>query len=253
MKKLISFMKQDRHDPVIAGLYETDMSSAYFPKKELEKILPKGMSIPSDEIMSEKFPTVKKIEGMHPFLLQASTGSNVRPPQVNIYTPPYEEIMFYFPVIYTHGNEQQLCSYVPVLYLNFLFGVIFGNWYWKFRKEYKPRMKIEKSDAGRNYTVKDIISMNFNRTSGNNKMELDPFFVQMYKNPTLLVSNSNKTLFYTTEVFSITKVLDISPVYEWNYKGSVIRNNEYTFGHYSEFTFSISKIMDYDTCFHPTG
>ncbi len=244
-------MKQDPHDPVVRGLYETDMVLAYFPKKELEKFLPIAMSIPSDEIMAEKFPTVKKIEGMHPFQLQASTGIDVCHPEVNIDTPSYEEIMFYFPVIYTHGKEQQLCSYVPLLYLNFLFGVILGNCYWGFRKQYKPTMRIEKSDAGRNYAVKNLFNLKFNRTSVKDKMELDPFFVTMFKNPTLIVSYFNKTFFYNTEVYSLTNVTDLSPVYEWNYKGSVIRNDKHTFGHYSEFTFSISKAMDYNTYFHP--
>ncbi len=245
-------MKQNRHDPVITGLYECDMSLAYFPKKELEKLLPRAMSIPSDEIIEKEFPTVKKIDGMLPFLLQASTGIGVHPMIKPDYdSPDYEEIMFYFPVIYTQGNEEQLCSYVPVLYLDYLFGVILGNLYFKFRKEHHPEMKIEKTDAGRKYIVKDIINVDYHRTSNKNKKEIDPFFVQMFKNPTLTVSYLNKAYFYHTDVFSVTTVLDTSPVYEWNYKGSVIRNNEYTFGNYTEFTFSLSKVMSYDAFFHP--
>ena len=252
MQKLISFIKQDRHDPVVIGKYLTHMAVGYFPKVELEKILPPAMSIPSDKVMAEKYPTVKKIEGMHPFQLQASTGNNVHPLISNSDAPSYEEIMFYFPVIYTHKNEEQLCSYVPVLYLDYFFGVIFGNLYFKFRKEYHPKMIIEETDTAKNYIVKDIINMSFHITSKDNKEELDPFFVQTFKNPTLTVSYLNQAYFYNTKVFSLTKVLDTSPVYEWNYKGSVIKNNKDTFGQYSEFTFTISKVMRYKAYFHPT-
>lgn len=251
MQKLISFIKQNPHDPVITGLYETHMAVGYYPREELEKFLPKAMSIPSDKVMAEKYPTVKKIEGMHPFLLQGSTGSNVHFLVHNWAGRPYEEIMFYFPVIYTHKNEEQLCSYVPVLYLEYLFGVIFGNYYFKFRKEYHPKMIIEETDTTKNYIVKDIINASFHITSKTNRKELDPFFVQTFKNPTVTVSYLNQTYFYHTNVFSITKVIDTSPVYEWYYKGSVIRNNEYTFGNYSEFTFTLSKVMRYNTYFHP--
>ncbi len=253
MQRFISFLKQSPHDPVITGLYETHMALAYFPRKELEKFLPPAMSIPSDQVMAEKYPMVKKIEGMHPFLLQASTGSDVHFLIHNWAGRPYEEIMFYFPVIYTHQTEKQLCSYVPVLYLEYLFGVIFGNSYFKFRKEYHPEMIIEKTDRTKKYIVKDIFKADFPQISEDNKKELDPFFVQTFKNPTVIVSYLNRTYFYHTNVFAITKVLDTSPVYEWNYKGSVIQNNKSTFGNYSEFTFSLSKVMSYNAFFHPTA
>ncbi len=251
MQKFISFLKQTPHDPVITGLYETHMAVGYFPRKEVEKFLPPAMSIPSDKVMAEKYPTVKKIEGMHPFLLQGSTGKNVHFLVHSFTGRPYEEIMFYFPVIYTHKHEQQLCSYVPVLYLEYLFGVIFGDLYFKFRKEYHPNMIIEETDTTKDYIVKDIFKASFHITSKKNKKALDPFFMQTFENPTVTVSYLNQAYFYHTNVFSFTKVLDTSPSYEWNYKGSVIKNNENTFANYAEFTFSLSKVMSYDAYFHP--
>jgi len=253
MGKFRSFLKQDPHDPVITGFYQANMATGYFPKEEIEKLLPKAMSIPSDEMMAEKYPTVKKIEGMHPFMLQGSRGSNVHFLIYNYPGRPYEEVMFYFPVIYRHGQEEQLCSYVPALYLEYLFGVILGNLYWGFRKEYHPKMVIQETTTSKAYTIKDIINAHFPQTSKTNKKELDPFFVQTFKNPTVTVSYRNQTYFYHTDVFSITKVIDTSPVYEWNYKGSVIRNDENTFGHYSEFIFTLSKSMRYPDFFHPVA
>jgi len=231
------------------------MALGYYPRVEVEKFLPRAMSIPSEKVMAEKYPTVKKIEGMHPFMLQSATGKNVRP-LIDHYEsrsyPTYHEIMFYFPTIYTHKNEEQLCSYVPVLYLDYFFGVIIGNLYWGFRKEYHPRMIIEETDTSKKCTVKNIINVRFPQTSTDRRQELDPFFEQTFKNPTVTVSYLNQTYFYNTKVFSLTKVLETSPVYEWNYKGSVIKNNKDTFGNYAEFTFTISKSMRYKAYFRPT-
>jgi hypothetical protein len=255
MQKFISFMKQDPHDPILIGIYHANMAVAYFPREEVEKFLPRAMSIPSDRVMAEKYPTVKKIEGMHPFLLQGARGNDVHPLSNNDKPPSYpsyEEIMFYFPVIYTHEKKEHLCSYVPVLYLDYLFGVFVGNLYWGFRKIYHPKMIIEQTDTLKKYTIRDIIHVSFPQTSKSSRQELDPFFVQTFKNPTVTVSYLNQTYFYNTKVFSITKVLDTSPVYEWNYKGSVIKNNENTFGNYAEFTFTISKSMRYKAYFHRT-
>jgi hypothetical protein len=254
-EKYISLMKRDPHDPILIGDYLADMAVAYFPRKELEKFLPRAMSIPSDKVMAEKYPTVMKMEGMHPFMLQSATGNNVRPLMENHESPSYpsyREIMFYFPVIYTHKKEEHLCSYVPVLYLDYFFGVIIGNLFWGFRKEYHPEMIIEETDTSNKCTVKDVICASFHQTSTDSRQELDPFFVQTFENPTVTVSYLHQTYFYNTRVFSLTKMIHTSPVYEWNYKGSVIKNNPNTFGSYSEFTFTISKSMRYKAYFHPT-
>jgi len=254
MQKLKSFMKQDPHDPILKGDYAANMAVGYYPSEALEKFLPRAMSIPSDRVMTEKYPTIKRIEGMHPFMLQSATGNNVRPLINNHESPSYpsyEEIMFYFPVIYTHKKEEHLCSYVPVLYLDYLFGVIVGNLYWGFRKEYHPRMIIEETETSKKCIVKEIIHASFNQTSTHSSQDLDPFFVQTFENPTVTVSYFKQTYFYNTKVYPPTKVLDTSPVYEWHHKGSVIKNNENTFGNYSEFIFTISKSMRYKAYFHP--
>ncbi len=251
MNKLISFIRQSPHEPVITGLYRADMALAYFPAGALERLLPRNMYLPPDSVMDEMYPTAKKIKGMHPFLLQAASGSKVHPIVHELDFRTYQEIMFYFPVIYKKGKEERLCSYVPLLYLEYLFGVIVGNIYFKFRKQYHPEMIIEETDKTRKYKMKDIIDLNFPKVSMNNRKELDPFFVQTFNNPTITVSYLNKPYFYHTDVFDITKMLDTSPVYEWHYKGAVIRNNENTFGNYSEFTFTLSKVMSYKDYFHP--
>ncbi|MBW2421890.1 MAG: hypothetical protein JRH19_25370, partial [Deltaproteobacteria bacterium] len=44
------------HDAILTGNNQSYVVVGYFPKAELEKILPPEMSIPSDALMSEKYP-----------------------------------------------------------------------------------------------------------------------------------------------------------------------------------------------------
>jgi hypothetical protein len=61
--------------------------------------------------------------------------------------------------------------------------------------------------------------------------------------------NFNKTDFYTALVHP-TKVFDTSAAYEWNYKGSVLKDNENTFANYCEYSFTTSHAMRYEAYFH---
>jgi hypothetical protein len=239
------------HDPMLTGNNLSYIAVGYYPREELEKFLPPAMSIPSDEVMTEKFPTVKKIEGTHPFTMMFSNCNNVHDVMTEIELRPYKELMFFIPVTYTHKKEEQLCSYIPVMYLDYFLGVI-GGLYLGLRKQYHPTMIDRKTDTSESFVIKDILDVSFQQTSTNSSQELDPFFTQTIENPTVTVSYLNQTYFYTTRVYP-ERVLDASPVYEWSYKGSVIKSNEDTFANYSEYCFTTSQAMRYEKYFHPTA
>jgi len=186
---------------------------------------------------------------MHPFTMMFSNCRNVHDVMTEIELRPYKELMFFIPVIYTHKNEKQLCSYIPVMYLEYLLGVI-GGLYLGLRKEFHPKMIDRETDTSKSFIIKDILDASFSRTSTDGSQELDPFFTQTFENPTVTVSYLNQTYFYTTNV-EPTKVLDTSHVYEWHYKGSVIKSNENTFASYSEYSFTTSQAMRYKKYFHP--
>jgi len=249
MKDFKALKEHKPHDPILTGDNLSYMAAGYFPGEELEKILPPAMSIPSDEMMAEKYPTVKKIEGMHPFLLMFSNCYHVHDVMTEIELRPYRELMFFFPVIYTHKEEQQLCSYIPVLYLEFFIGVV-GGLYLGLRKEYHPKMKDLETDTSKSFIIKDILDASFEKDSTDSTRELDPFFIQIFENPTVTVSYLNRTFFYTTKVYP-AKVLDTSHTYEWRYKGSVIKSNENTFASYAEYNFTTSQAMRYKAYFYP--
>jgi hypothetical protein len=234
---------------MLAGDNSSYLVAGHFPNEELEKILPKAMSIPSEEVMAARYPTLKKVEGMHPFMLMFSNCRNVHDVMTEIKLRPYRELMFFIPVTYTHEKEEQLCSYVPVLYLEYLIGVI-GGLYLGLRKEFHPGMKDVETETSKSFVIKDVVDVNFEKAPADGSKELDPFFTQTLDNPTVTVSYLNQTYFYTTKAYP-TKVLDASPVYEWHYKGSVIKNNEDTFANYSEYHFTTSQAMRYDAYFHP--
>ena len=175
--------------------------------------------------MAGEYPTVKKMEGMHPFTMMFSNCFNVHDVMTDIELRPYKELMFFIPVIYTHKGEEQLCSYIPVMYLEYLLGVI-GGLYLGLRKEFHPKMRDEKTDTSESFFIKGILDASFRQTSKDVSEEPDPFFTQTFKKPTLTVSSLNRTYFYTTSVYP-TRVIDTSPVYKWYYKGSTIRRRKH--------------------------
>jgi len=227
------------------------MVVGYYPVEELEKILPQAMSIPSDELMAEKFPTVKKIDGMHPFMFIFASCSNVHDVMTELELRPYKEHYPLFPVIYTHKNEEQLCSYMPVLYLDSLRGVISGNLFLGLRKEYHPNIIDSVTDTSRSVIIENILDASFQQIQGSSREELDPFFSQMLKNPRVTISHFKQILFYTSKRFP-ERVLDTSHTYKWNYKGSEIKSNEHTFANYAEGRFTTSRAMRYEKYFHPS-
>jgi hypothetical protein len=250
MKSRESLKNRTPHDVILEGNSFSCMAVGYYPVAELEKILPKGMSIPSAAVMDEKFPTVKKVKGMHPFLLNFQKCDNVHDVMTKWELRSYREHLFYIPVIYTHKQEEQLCSYVPVLYLEFLLGVI-GGLYLSLRKQFRPGMKIEDTDTLKSYAIKGVLDVNFQHSSADSDQEIDPFFLQIFKYPTVTVSYLGQTKFYTTKIYS-KRVFDTSHTYQWNYKGSVIKHNKNTFASCVELGFTTSQAMRFKPYFHPT-
>jgi hypothetical protein len=249
MKTYEDLKNRTPHDAILAGNNTSYLAVGYFPSEELEKILPRAMSIPSAEVMASAYPAVKKIEGMHPFTLMFSNCNDVHDVMTEIKLRPYRELMFFIPVTCTHENEEQLCSYVPVLYLEYLIGVI-GGLYLGLRKEFHPGMKDIETDTSKSFFIKDILDVSFQKDPTSSR-ELDPFFTQTFEHPTVTLSYLNRTYFYTTNVFP-TKVLDTSHEFEWRFKGSVIKSNEDTFANYSEYAFTTSQAMRYEAYFHPS-
>ena len=237
------------HNPFIAGNNLSYFVTGYFPIEEFMQILPEKMSVPSDEVMAREYPTVKKINGMHPFVFLFSRCYNVHDVVTKIELRPYLELLFYFPVIYTHKNEPRLCSYLPVLYLDFLLGTM-GGMFLGLRKQFHPKLKYVETDTANSFILNDILSASFQLTLNESRPELDPFFTQIFKKPTVTVSYFNQTDFYTTSVYPV-KVLGASAVYKWNYQGAVLTNDESTIANYGEYSFTTSWAMRYKKYFYP--
>jgi hypothetical protein len=250
MPTLEDLRNRTPHDDMLVGNNSSYIVAGHFPTRELERLLPRAMSIPSDEVMNESYPTARKLKGMHPFMLMFSNCRNVHDVMTKIELRPYRELMFFFPVSYTHKEEERLCSFVPVLYLEYLIGVI-GGLYLGLRKQFRPGMKDIETDTSKSFVIKGILDANFEKSPTEDLKELDPFFTQTFLNPTVTVSYFNRTWFYTTRAHP-TKVLETSAEFEWRYKGSVIKNNEETFANYAEYSFTTSQAMRDDAYFHPS-
>ncbi len=222
----------------------------YIPKADLTKNLRRGMSIPSDEVLSREFPTVKQRKGMIPFLTLYSRCNNVREHLFDVTVRPYLEVNFFFPVIYTFKDEERLCSFMPLLYLDRLFHTIAGCML-GLRKEYHSNLKFTETDTMCSFGIKNILSASFPENSMEEVEELDPFFAQIFKKPTITYSYFQRTDFYTTQVYMENKVYKTSADIEWNYKGKVIKSDEHTFCNFAEYRFTCSQAMGYKKYFHP--
>tara|TARA_B100000315_G_scaffold189302_1_gene179135 strand:+ start:758 stop:1558 length:801 start_codon:yes stop_codon:yes gene_type:complete len=241
--------KRTRHDVMLEGNNYSYLAAGHFPTGDLEKILPEAMSVPSAEVMADSFPTIEKIDSMHPLLMMFSNCHNVHDVMTEIELRHYRELMFFIPVTYGHGNEQRLCSYVPVLYLEYLIGVI-GGLYLGLRKEFHRRMEDVETETTKSFFIKGILNAKFEKGREKEGGELHPFFARVLENPTVTVSYFRRTRFYSTKVYP-RSVLDASAEFEWNYKGSVINDNPHTFTNYAEYHFTTSQAMSYDNYFHP--
>lgn len=249
MKSFEDLKNRTPHDAILTGNNLSYMALGHYPKEELAKILPPAMSIPSDELMAEKYPTAKKVPGKHPFMMMFSNCNNVHDVMTEMELRSYREHFPLFPVIYTHEEEKILCSYIPVMYLDYLLGVV-GGLYLGLRKQFHPGMKDVDTDDSKSFNIEGTLDVKFTKNTANGEREIDPFFTQTFENPTVTVSYLGKTYFYTTTV-TPTKVLDTSHEYEWRYKGSVIKSGEDTFANYTEYSFTTSQAMRYEAYFHP--
>jgi len=250
MKSYQDLKDRTPHDPILTGNNASYMVTGYFPRAELERMLPPAMCIPPDEVMADKYPTAKKIPGMHPFMMMFSNCHHVHDVLTEIELRSYREHFPLFPVIYTQEDEEHLCSYIPVMYLDYLIGVI-GGLYLGLRKQFHPGMVDVQGDASKSFRIKDVLDVSFRRDPSSGGRSLDPFFTRTFENPTVTVSYIGRTYFYTTRVIP-SKVLDTAHDYEWRYKGCVMKSSEDTVANYSEYCFTTSQAMRHDAYFHPT-
>jgi len=238
------------HDPCMSGNNMSYFVGNYFPKADLMKILRRRMSIPSDELIAREFPTVKQRKGMIPFLTLYSRCNNVREHVFDVTVRPYLEINFFFPVVYTLKGEEQLCSFMPLLYLDRLFHTI-GGCLLGLRKQFHPNLKFTETDTVCSFGIENILKASFPDHSMEEVDEIDPFIAQIFTKPTLTYSYFHQTDFYTTKVFDFKKIVKTSADIEWNYKGTVIKSDEHTFCNFAEYTFTVSQALNYKKYFHP--
>jgi hypothetical protein len=242
-----SELLDDSFDILVVGDNNTCyMIQAYFPKDALNAMLPDKLTIPDDATMARYYPDTKlKVDG-HPFMINLCHSSNIHDVYTNISVPEQEEIMFLFPVIYTHDDgDMYLCSYVPVLYLDSFWGVV-GGLYFGLRKEYHPEMQ-HGGDAtiSKWWSIEDIFYASFVMQTDEDMAELPSFFEQTYANPYVTISYPlpfSKMVFFQIKVYPDT-VRMASETFDWNYRGTTVQDSEDTWSVYSEYWFTMSWPM----------
>jgi len=246
VEKIVKNEEIAQFEPFVVGNNNGYMIQAYFPKHVLEEMLPNRLSIPDNATMAAYFPGTPLYDDVLPFMASFCHGSEIHDIWTNINVPEQEEIMFLFPVIYTHTNgDRYLCSYSPVLYLDSFFGVI-GGLFFGLRKEYRPG--IEHGDISSNsmwWSLDGIFDVTFER----NITELDDhpsFLKQIFRSPYVSLSYPlpcAKLVFFQTKVYTnVTK--EANETFSWNYKGITVEHSEETWSVYSSYYFTMSQPMN---------
>jgi hypothetical protein len=208
-------------------------------------MLPRNVTIPDNATMEKYYPDIKLKPGEHPFMLSYCNCKNIHDVYTNINFPEQEELTFIFPVIYTDENgARHMCSYLPVLYLDSLPGVIGGLLY-GLRKQFHPQMKTgEPSAFSRWWSVKGVTEASFIQTE--EEMETLPVFIeQTFNNPFVTLSYPLPyplLVFYQVRVYPDT-VRNADGTFEWNYKRTTVRDSEDTWSVYTEYLFTMSNPM----------
>ena len=96
----------DPFDPLVVGENVCYMVQAYFPKDALNALLPNRLTIPDDATMTRYYPDTELKVDAHPFVMSFCHGSNIHDVFTEINVPEQEEIMFVFPVSYTHDDGE---------------------------------------------------------------------------------------------------------------------------------------------------
>jgi len=234
-------------DPFVVGENNCELVQAYFPKDALEELLPDQLSIPDDATMAKHYPDTLLKPEAHPFMISVCHGSKIHDVDTNIDVPEQEEIMFMFPVVTGNDNlDYRLCSYVPVLYLDSFIGVV-GGLSFGLRKEYHPGMKHGKSKASRFWRLEGTFDASFEIQHENSDLEQLPHFMeQTYLNPFVTVSYPlpfAKMVFYRARVYPRT-IISSTETFRWNYKGTVVSQGDDTQSVYTDYGFTMSKLMN---------
>lgn len=222
------------------------MVQAYFPKESLLEFLPEDLALPEDADMKKYYPDTVLKDGKHPFLASFCHGSEIHDILTDQSVPEQEELMFLFPVIYTHSDGiKYMCSYSPVLYLDSRLGVT-GGLYYGLRKEYHPEMEYgEPDDHSKWWSIEDILDVSFKQV-GEDLNKPPQFFRQILSSPFVTMSYPQPLVtmvFYQSKVYE-EKVRNVEGSLWWNYNDSDIYDDVDSVFIYSKYFFTMSKPMN---------
>jgi hypothetical protein len=238
----LHFSLPGEFETYVAGRNRCYMAQGYFPKRQLENLLPESMSIPDNSVIQAFYPETKLQQDTHPFMLSFCHGSGVHDVFTKINVPEQEEIMFVIPVLFKNEQgEVGLFSYVPVLYLDSFMGVV-GGLYFGLRKEYHPGLEAVETPASKRWHIDGLIDASFKMKNNGKQSEMPQFIEQIFTSPFVSMSYPvpfSRTIIYQARIFP-ELVADATATFHWQYEGVTIESTDDTWGVYSEYRFDMS-------------
>jgi len=225
---------------LLRGQNSCGIARGYFPKPQLDDLLPDNLSIPDAATMATYYPDTPLTADTHPFMLLFCQGTEIRDVFTNWNVPEQQELLAIFPVVYQHRGTTHLVSYIPVLYLDSFLGTL-GGLFYGLRKEYHPDMTYGKENndsvgsnvVSRNrwWDLEGIVEASFDiEGEEQSATALPQFFVQTYDNPFVSLSYRLPTKNLVFHKWSVEAGTwrAATASYRWIYKGATVVEEETT-------------------------
>lgn len=225
------------------------MAVVWMNETKIRFMLPDSMALIPDNIRKEIFQVEKNLQNddTYPILLSFCHGKNIHDVLSEINVPEQEEIMIVIPVMYNDqkSDKSHVCSFIPVLYLNSILGVI-GGLSFGLRKQYHPSSGIggwfeviENAAGHKTFHIKDVIKASFtHNTLSKEIIQMPKFISTLFEIPFVSVSYFGSHVSYNAAIHSTTiRSADVEHL-SWTYKNTVA--STVTDSVYVEYNFAMS-------------
>lgn len=182
-------------------------------------------------------------------------GKNIHDVHTEFNVPEQEEIMVVIPVLYKDqkSGTSNICSFIPVLYLDSLVGVV-GGLFFGLRKEYHPSSSnmlggwfktATRPEGGKSWHVKDVIRASLSRKKNATTIEMPQFIAKLFELPFVTISYFGTHIAYKAAVHpTIVQPAELSLEHDylsWTYKGATISTTDTTTSVFANYNFAMSR------------
>mmetsp|Transcript_24356 Transcript_24356/g.41684 ORF Transcript_24356/g.41684 Transcript_24356/m.41684 type:complete len:306 (+) Transcript_24356:163-1080(+) len=242
--------------PLVVGDNICYMAIGYMEESKMQLLLPASLTLiplnAREEMFGLKSKRTQQDDHMYPILLSFCHGKDIHDIFSEVNVPEQEEIMIVIPALYKNksSGNTHVCSFLPVLYLDSILGVLGGVVSYGMRKQYHPSSGIggwfevaEEKNDNKMWHIKNVIHSNFTHQPSSKQMaQLPKFFSAVFRLPFITVSYFGKYFSYHAEIQTKTIHKAVAKDLSWIYKGAAVTTAINSV--YVEYTFAMSDALN---------